>query len=326
MNRIIAVALLAVLATLSTPGSAQRGTMPSGSAAQAILQWFTTDRSLGCFDRQERDAPCTVGDRTVSFDVYYGASTGGGPQADALAFVSYANDPTAANGISVAVAYFHGDGATYRFIKTFPAVIGETLVKGTTVQFLPGKASFSMVVPRKGDPRCCPTGHASYTVTLNDTLPPPPAASEARRAPYHAPQTEAELALANVLHLDMTVTGGLWPALTKATGQYATLFTPQLSLAVAKAEQKAVQRNCGGDPTKGECGLGYNPLTCAQDNPPAPVLYRTVSARESGEAIIGYAWGTGNTDQARYRLVKIGGTWKLDGIECPAVGDDKFNM
>jgi hypothetical protein len=326
MNRIIAVALLAVLATLSTPGSAQRGTMPSGAAAPAILQWFTTDRSLGCFDRQERDAPCTVGDRTVSFDVYYGASTGGGPQADAIAFVSYANDPTAANGISLAVAYFHGDGPDYRFIKTFPAVIGETLVKGTTVQFLPGKASFSMVVPRKGDPRCCPTGRASYTVTLNDAPATPAAASKAQPAHYHAPQTEAEQALDKVIHLDMTVTCGLWPALTKATGQYATLFTPQLSHAVANADQKLVQLNCGGDPTKGVCGLDYDPLTCAQDYPPAPILYRTISVKESNEAIIGYAWGTGNTDQGRYRLVKVGGTWKLDGIECPAVGNDKFNM
>lgn len=28
----------------------------------------------------------------------------------------------------------------------------------------------------------------------------------------------------------------------------------------------------------------------------------------AGLAIIGYAWGTGNTDRGRYRLVKVGGT------------------
>jgi hypothetical protein len=168
MSRIVALAIIvAVLATIGARGGAQAGAMPSGPAAQAILQWFTTDRSLGCFDRQVRESACTTGDRDVGFAVYYGGSTGGGPQADALAFVHYQGDPTAASGIDSAVAYFHRDGAKYRFIKTFPDIVGEALVKGTTVQFLPGKARFSMVVPGPNDPRCCPTARASYTVTLN---------------------------------------------------------------------------------------------------------------------------------------------------------------
>ena len=167
MNRIVALAIVAVLTAISAPEGAQAGAMPSGPAAQAVLQWFTTDRSLGCFDRQERESACTIGNRDVGFEVYYGDSTGVGPQADALAFVHYQGDPTAANGIDSAVAYFHRDGTNYRFIKTFPNVVGDTLVKGTTVQFSAGKASFSMVVPRASDPHCCPTGRAQYTVTLN---------------------------------------------------------------------------------------------------------------------------------------------------------------
>jgi hypothetical protein len=55
-----------------------------------------------------------------------------------------------------------------------------------------------------------------------------------------------------------------------------------------------------------------------------------MSVKGSNEAIIGYAWGTGNTDQGRYRLIKVDGTWKLDGIECPAdapgAAGYKFNM
>lgn len=183
MNRIIALAIVAVLATVSAPGRAQHGATPSGPAAQAISQWFTTDRSLGCLDRQGRDSACTVGDRTVGFEIYYGASTSGDPQADALAFVHYANDPTAANGISWVVAYFHREGAAYRFIKTFPDADGAGLVKGTIVQFLPGKARFSMMVPRKGDAHCCPTGRANYTVTLNDTAPGPRAAGNSATQP-----------------------------------------------------------------------------------------------------------------------------------------------
>lgn len=177
MNRVIALVIVAVLASIGSERvGAQSGTTPSGPAAQAILQWFTTDRSLGCFDRQERDAPCATGDRFVRFEVYYGDSTNGGPQTDALAFAYYQNDPSAANGVNLAVAYFQRDGANYRFIKTFTDVVGQELVKGTTVQFLPGKATLSMMVPKKGDANCCPTGHASYTLMLNDTAPVPRAA------------------------------------------------------------------------------------------------------------------------------------------------------
>jgi hypothetical protein len=74
----------------------------------------------------------------------------------------------------LAIADFHRDGGNYRFINTFPDVVGDQpqitpkfLVKGTTVQFLPGKARFSMAVLGPNDPACCPTGRASYTVTLN---------------------------------------------------------------------------------------------------------------------------------------------------------------
>jgi PAN domain len=148
--------------------------MPSGPAAQVILQWFTTDRSLGCNDQQGNDSACTVGVNWPEFAVYYGDSTGGGPQADALAFVYYGPFP-GGNMMSLAVAYFHRDGGNYRFIKTFPNVLGTGPIKGTTVRFLPGKANFSMAVLQGDDSRCCPTGRANYTVTLNPTSPTSPA-------------------------------------------------------------------------------------------------------------------------------------------------------
>jgi hypothetical protein len=163
------VTLLALIDIGSPLRAAQATpTPPSGPAAQAILRWFTTDRSLGCSDQQENDSACVVGFNLGDFLVYYGDSTGGGPQADAVAFVYYSQDPSGGGNASyLAVAYFHRDGGDYRFIKTFPDVFGTGPVKGTTVQFLPGKARFSMVVLRGSDPRCCPTGRASYTVTLN---------------------------------------------------------------------------------------------------------------------------------------------------------------
>jgi len=163
---IFSAALLALIYISSPLRAAEAAPTPSGPAAQAILQWFTTDRSLGCFDQQGRDSVCAAGFNGANFEVYYGDSTGDGPQADALTFVYYSGDPTG-NGIALATAYFHRDGSNYRFMKTFPDVFGEGPVKGTTVRFLPGKARFSMAVLRANDPHCCPTGRASYTVTLN---------------------------------------------------------------------------------------------------------------------------------------------------------------
>src|ERR1700677_1760021 len=85
MNRVVALAIVASLATISAPASANAAVnMPSGPAAQAILQWFTTDRSLGCSNQQ-----CALIDNSASFEVYYGDLSGGGPKADALAFVYY---------------------------------------------------------------------------------------------------------------------------------------------------------------------------------------------------------------------------------------------
>ena len=160
-----------------TPEASAKPTnsMPSGPAAQAILRWFTTDRSLGCSDQQLDNSACTIGLNMLygGVTVYYGNSTGDGPQADALAFLYYDQDPTQ-NGTNLAIAYFHRDGGNYRFIKTFPDITGDMMqstpddiVKGATVQFLPGKARFSMVVHRDTDALCCPTGRANYTVTLN---------------------------------------------------------------------------------------------------------------------------------------------------------------
>jgi hypothetical protein len=166
-----------------TPEASAKPTnsMPSGPAAQAILRWFTTDRSLGCSDQQLNDSACTIGLNMLygGVTVYYGDSTGDGPQADALAFLYYDQGPTQ-NGTNLAIAYFHRDGGNYRFIKTFPDITGDMMqstpdeiVKGATVQFLPGRARFSMVVHRDTDALCCPTGRANYTVTLNPTSPAP---------------------------------------------------------------------------------------------------------------------------------------------------------
>jgi hypothetical protein len=174
---IFSVALLALIEISSPLRAVETApTPPSGPAAQAILRWFTTDRSLGC-------APCTVEDNGPVFEVYYGDSTGSGPQADALAFVYYGPLP-GGNMMDVNLAYFHRDGGGYRFIKTFPDVAGRGSIKGTTVRFLPGKASFTRAVKKADDPYCCATGRANYTVTLNPAPLTLPASGNAQSAAY----------------------------------------------------------------------------------------------------------------------------------------------
>ena len=170
MNRVVALAMVASLATISAPASANPAVnMPSGPAAQAILQWFTTDRSLGC-----SDSACTLIDSSASFEVYYGDSSGGGPKADALAFVYYGPYLTdGGNAVALAAAYFHRDGGSYRFVKTFTDSFGSRDITGTDVrflrvQFLPGKVSITAEGLGGNGPRL-----VDYAVTLNPTAPAP---------------------------------------------------------------------------------------------------------------------------------------------------------
>jgi hypothetical protein len=157
-----ALAIATVLATASAPSRAQAAdpSMPTGPAAQAVLHWFKTDHSLACYNF------CNVADNEAGFAVYYGDSTGAGPKADALVFITYLVSPPG-NLVGGAVGYFHREGGAYHFVSDFPRAQGLGLVSGTTVQFLSGKAKFSLVVRRATDPLCCATGRASYTVTLN---------------------------------------------------------------------------------------------------------------------------------------------------------------
>ena len=154
-----------------------------------------------------------------------------------------------------------------------------------------------------------------------------PTVVNAQTTLHHAPRTPAEIALNNVITLDGSK-GIADTALVKGTGPYVTLFTPDLVRAVRRADRAADPPNC-----EGVCGLGFDPIVCAQDNPPAP-LYRTISVIGSNEALIGYVggWdGENNTEFGRYRMVKIGSMWKVDGIECDPDGKfdasaTKFNM
>jgi hypothetical protein len=104
---------------------------------------------------------------------------------------------------------------------------------------------------------------------------------------------------------------------TKDAG-YSRLFTPNLLLAWAHAEAELVKQDCGGKYLEGEiCGFDYSPITCAQDSSDSGRVYRTIEATDDAVRIA-YRWGGRGApaEGPRYRLIKDGRDWKLDGVDC----------
>ena len=143
----------AIVLALSVPASAAG---PEGPAAGAVRKWFTTDRSLACYDREGNDAPCSFGLDT-NVNVQY-APAGG----EAVAFASYINDPTG-NAQQTAIAIFRKDQGDWRFVRNVPDVRG---LSPSNVSFRSGKVEFDTAVLRDSDSRCCPTGRKHWSVPL----------------------------------------------------------------------------------------------------------------------------------------------------------------
>ena len=102
----------------------------------------------------------------------------------------------------------------------------------------------------------------------------------------------------------------------KADKGYAGLFTKRLLDAMAARERAAVAENCKGKYIPGElCGLDYNPLTCAQDEPDGPYLYTTQSAEPEKATIVLFRPGE-KKPAVRYEMTREAGQWKLDAVRC----------
>ena len=147
-------------ATFALSGVAEAAPGANGPAGPAAEQWFHTDRSLGCFSPQAQPSVCGPWIEH-GLTVYYG----GDANQDALAVVTYVNDPTG-NAQSIAAASFHQDGGTFRFVKTISGLRGVGIAPGTAVRIVNGKATLTMLVQKPSDPRCCPTGRDTQTLTL----------------------------------------------------------------------------------------------------------------------------------------------------------------
>lgn len=150
------LAMLAAVLALATPVAALAESVPQGPAAVAVKKWFTTDRSLNCYDRQGNDSGCELGLDANVFVKY-------APAGDAaVAFATYVNDPTG-NAEQFAVAVFRKDSSGWRFVRNVPGLGGKS---ATNVAFLGDKVGFDTEVWRKNDGHCCPTGRKHWTISL----------------------------------------------------------------------------------------------------------------------------------------------------------------
>ncbi len=147
--------LLGAALLLSLPQMASADTL-SGPAGGAVRKWFTTDRSLNCYDRQGNPSGCRLdADSHVSVSYAPSGST-------AVAFATYVNDPNG-NAEMFAAAVFRKEQDGWRFLRTLPSLSGKS---ASNVSFKPGGVSFDTEVWRKGDGHCCPTGRKRWTVAL----------------------------------------------------------------------------------------------------------------------------------------------------------------
>ena len=146
---------------ITAPCRAGEGTSPVASAAE---QWFLSDPSLGCLNRQERKAVCGR-DNEHSIAVYYGNADGGSGSQDAVVVATYLVNPLG-NLQSSAVAYFHQDGSNYRFVKRLPDVEGLSVAPGSPVRFGAGRVTMTIVTFKPMDPHCCPSGRKQVSLQL----------------------------------------------------------------------------------------------------------------------------------------------------------------
>jgi len=146
----------------------------------------------------------------------------------------------------------------------------------------------------------------------------------------HPPMTAAERTLDAILKISDADSGMFLFVVNRPDrkvaddAKFSGFFTRQLLDAIAGTERQEVERDCGGKYLEGEiCGLDFDPITCAQDEPENGYVYRTEKSTARRQ-IITMAWAGRDEVVAAYRMLKQGGSWKLDGVACrPA---PQFNM
>ena len=151
----LAVLTVAGMALVGLPALAAGA--PTGPAAGAVQQWFTSDRHLGCVNQEGGDVACGPDNETY-VTLLYGNADGGVGTPDAVAFVTY-NTDLLGNSQNIVAAAFHRDGdSPYRFNRRLYGLEGEMVAPGSRPRWGSGKVAVTMVVLKPTDSRCCPTG------------------------------------------------------------------------------------------------------------------------------------------------------------------------
>ncbi len=149
-------------------------------------------------------------------------------------------------------------------------------------------------------------------------------------AQFHAPQSAAERALDRIVKRADTDDEQLdnlfhrfGPVPAAKRVDYRAMLSAPLLAAMRGEERRQVQADCGGQyQADGICGLDFSPITCSQDNVPA-YQYRTLAATPD-TAMIELRWPGEKNIAATYRLKRMDGAWKIDGVACD--GGVRFNF
>lgn len=147
---------------------------------------------------------------------------------------------------------------------------------------------------------------------------------------FHRPASGPEKSLDKILQIDRAgpALGNfvlkLPGRLSARKNMFSHLFTKPLLDAWQEAQSTAARQECGGKYVPGEmCGLmDHSVVSCGQDGNDV-YFYRTIRA-DARQATVTYTWPSSMTDGPVYRMVNIGGSWKLDGVDCG--GTEKYHF
>jgi hypothetical protein len=160
----------------------------------------------------------------------------------------------------------------------------------------------------------------------------PPAHVQQDDNGFYLANSEAEKTLAKILFItdndrEFTTFAFKKPWLKKATtSKLKHFFSLSLQKAWVDAQVNALKENCDGKYIDGElCGLGFNPLTCAQDYNEKGYLYKTL-AEDDAAAIISYMWPHIPETAATFRMIRQKGQWIVDGVSCGSIINPTYNF
>jgi hypothetical protein len=141
-------------------------------------------------------------------------------------------------------------------------------------------------------------------------------------AAFHPPRTAAELALSAALRradADEEQLDNLFhrygPVPRAKRVDYAQYLTTNFWDRLRRKEAAMVRRDCGGVYRDGEvCGMDSSPITCAQDDLPSPLAYRSEAAAD-GRVRVWLRDACGSPATLYIRTLDHG-VWKIDDARC----------